>query len=113
MGLDQLVGLLDGIHLGAAFRGGKAVLLEHIHGFIVGGQGAGAYAVGKKGQGPFGGYLGVQLAQGTGGGVPGIGKFPLPVFQPLLVEHQEGMAGHIHFAPDVQEFRNFLAGNGF
>ena len=54
---------------------------------------------------PGGGHLGVQLPQGPGGGVPGVGKEGLPPSLPLLVEGVEHFLGHIDLPPD-----NELAG---
>ena len=111
---DQFIGFLDGVHQGPAFGGGEPVLLEHVHGGVVGGQVPGSHsdAIGKKGQGPFGGDPGIQLAQGSGRRIPAVGEFLFPGFLPLLVQLHKGLPGHVHFSPHIQKLRDLHAGNG-
>ena len=59
-------------------------------------------------QPPGGGNFGVQLAQGAGGGIAGIGEQGLSLQLPLLVEPGKGLLGHIYLPPD-----NELAGGPF
>ena len=47
-----------------------------------------------------GGHPGIQLAQGPGGGVPGVGEQGLPPALPLLVQGVEHLFGHIDLPPD-------------
>jgi hypothetical protein len=47
------------------------------------------------------GDRGVQLAEGSGGGVPGVGKERLSFFLPLAVQFFERLAGEVNFAADL------------
>ena len=53
----------------------------------------------------LGGNLRVQLPQGPGGGVAGIGKQGLSPLLPFLVEGVEHLLGHIDLAPDNESSR--------
>ena len=111
---NQFIGFLDGVHQCPPFGGGKPVLLEHIHGSVVGGQVAGSHphSIGKEGQGPPGGDPGIQLAQRTGRRIPAVGEFLLPGFLPFLIQLHESLPGHVHFSPHIQQFRDFHPRNG-
>ena len=67
----------------------------------VGVEGAGGVAV--DGQVAAGGDLGVELAQGAGGGVAGVGEQPLPGLALAAVELGEGLQGHEHLAPHLDD----------
>ena len=49
-----------------------------------------------------GGYSRVQLAQGTGSGIPRVGEQGLLFLFPQGVEPLESLKGHVHFAPHHQ-----------
>ena len=61
---------------------------------------------------PLGGDFGVLLAQGTGGGISGIGKGFFAVFFQCFVQTAEGFLGHEHLAPDDQTLRRVLKSHG-
>ena len=63
-------------------------------------------------QPPPGGDLGVQLPQGAGGGVAGIGHEGLSLDLPLAVQFFKDGAGHVHLAPDDEPGQLLRQGHG-
>ena len=95
-------GLLD---VGGGVMGDhfKALFLQKVQGLQVGAEGLVFRPLDvedRNVQLPGGGHLGVQLPQGAGGGVPGVGEQGLPPLLPLLVEGVEHPLGHIDLPPD-------------
>ena len=83
----------------------KALLLQVLQGFRVGGEGAPLRPLDVEHpdvQPPGGGDLGIQLPQGARRRVAGVGEEALPSQLPLLVEPLEALLGHKHLAPDDQ-----------
>ena len=65
-----------------------------------------AHAVTEQVEGPAGGDLRVQLLEGAGGGVAGIGEHVLSSFFPLPVEALESVRRIEHFAAHLQQRRH-------
>lgn len=61
-----------------------------------------ADTVGEKMQRPLSGYLGIQLAQGTGGGVPRIGEGGLPGLFSAAIEFFEVLDFDVGLTPHFQ-----------
>ena len=73
-----------------------------------------AQGIGKEGQVPGGGDMGIQLAKGPCCGVPAVGKGHEPRFIPFFVEGDEAFPGHVHFASHFHVGRRIfnVKGNG-
>ena len=63
-------------------------------------------------QQPLGADLRIQLPQGPGGGVAGVGKEGLARLLPLAVELVEHVFGHEHLAPDDEPGQLLRQGHG-
>ena len=83
----------------------KAVYFQVFQGFQMGAEGLPLHPLDVEHQdvqAAAGRHLGVQLPQGAGGGVAGVGEEGLPPPLPLLIEGVEHLLGHEHLPPHDQ-----------
>ena len=92
------------------FRRGETVFLQSAQTLLLGFRFLRSHqVVGKKAEGTTGCHSRIQLTQAPCRRIPGISKFRFSCFYPFFVQTQEGLPGHIHFPPDIQQLRCFFA----
>ena len=93
--LEPLGGqIINGLRMGQEFPALRQLQIEH-----------------RDVQLPLGADLGVQLPQGTGGGVPGIGHEGLALQLPLGVDGLKHGPGHVDLPPDNEPGQLFRQGH--
>ena len=115
--IDRLHFLLNFFHGGQKLIGDylKAEAFQVFQRLAVAGKGNAVCKLDVKNQNiqsPLCGNLRIQLAQGTGSGVPGIGKEGLPRRLLGSIQLFKAFFRHIYLAPDNQPWRGIFNGHG-